>query len=107
MSTLPRTDMHILGGLRLGGGGSRALWRLGRGTLLGGTDLEDVPLDCGNLLFQLFPFPFCPICVYVCACTRLCVCIYIYNNIYMFACLLEDCGSGKGAGTGTRFPLCI
>lgn len=99
--------MHILGGLRLGGGGgSRALWRLGRGTLLGGPDLEDVPLDCGNLLFQLFPLSFLSyLCV--CVCVYAPVCVYIYSNIYMFACLLEDCGSGKGAGTGTRFPLCI
>lgn len=67
------------------------------------TDLEDVPLDCGILLFQLFPFPFCPTCVYVS--TRVCVCIY--NNIYMFVCLLEDCGSGKGSGARTRFPFSI
>lgn len=52
------TDTQILGGLRLGGRGSRALWRLGCGTLLGRTDLEDVPLDCGILLFQLFPLSF-------------------------------------------------
>lgn len=83
----------------------------GRGVLLSGTELSRavlccaVLLQCGHLLFQPFPFPFCPICVYVCACTRLRVCIY--NNIYMFACLLEDCRSGKGAGTRTTSPFCI
>ncbi|XP_014796015.1 PREDICTED: uncharacterized protein LOC106887058 isoform X2 [Calidris pugnax] len=37
-------------------------------------------------------------------CLRACVCVYIYNNIYMSVCLLEDGGSGKGAGARTRFP---
>lgn len=72
------TDTQILDRLRLGGCGSRALWRLGRGTLLGGTDLEDVPLDCGILLFQLFPLSFLS---YLCVCVYARVCIY--NNIYV------------------------
>lgn len=97
--------MHILGGLRLGGGGgSRALWRLGRGTLLGGPDLEDVPLDCGNLLFQLFPLSFLSyLCV--CVCVSAPVCVYIYIIIYI--CLLvcwKIVEVGRGLAPEPDFP---
>lgn len=75
-------DVQILGGLRLGGCGSCALWRLGRGTPLGRTDLEDVPLDCGILLFQLFPLSFLS---YLCVCVYARVCVYIIIYICLFA----------------------
>lgn len=49
------------------------------------------------------PSALCPRCVYVS--TRACVCVY--NNIYLSVCLLEDCGSGKGAGARASSPGCV
>lgn len=62
---------------------------LGRGALLGGTDLEDVPLDLGFSLSSPSPFPACPVCVSVSPRVRVCV----YNNISV--CLREGLEVGR------------
>lgn len=60
-------ELCDLSGLRLEGRGVRSCCSVGRSSA--------VLLARGHLLFQLFPFPFCPI--RVCVRVRACVCVYI------------------------------
>lgn len=75
---LPR-DTRVLGAL--GGRGGRALWRSGCGTR------DRAPGRTAGLWDSPFPaIPHFLSVLSVCMCLRARVCIYIYNNIYMFVC---------------------